>query len=122
MPCPMPPPTQQVVQALPQMKVAASSKLLEPGWQCRLCLNAFCVGQHVRRLPCNHKFHTSCIDQWLTSTSSSCPWTVRRSAHSRRGHSQTIERRHWCHRIASSECLHCEAGALLCILGHLRRT
>uniref|UniRef100_A0A8C4TN14 Zinc finger, SWIM-type containing 2 n=1 Tax=Erpetoichthys calabaricus TaxID=27687 RepID=A0A8C4TN14_ERPCA len=31
------------------------SKLLEPGWQCRLCLNAFCVGQHVRRLPCNHK-------------------------------------------------------------------
>uniref|UniRef100_A0A8C4TMK2 Zinc finger, SWIM-type containing 2 n=1 Tax=Erpetoichthys calabaricus TaxID=27687 RepID=A0A8C4TMK2_ERPCA len=84
---------EQVVQALPQMKVAASSKLLEPGWQCRLCLNAFCVGQHVRRLPCNHKFHTSCIDQWLTSTSSSCPWTVRRSAHSRRGHSQTIERR-----------------------------
>ncbi|XP_039613857.1 E3 ubiquitin-protein ligase ZSWIM2 [Polypterus senegalus] len=64
---------EQVVQALPQMKVAASSKLLEPGWQCRLCLNAFCVGQRVRRLPCNHKFHTSCIDQWLTSTSSSCP-------------------------------------------------
>merc|ERR1712190_695737 len=33
--------------------------------QCMVCLSNFIVGEEVRRLPCNHLFHASCIDEWL---------------------------------------------------------
>lgn len=33
--------------------------------QCMVCLCDFSNGEEVRRLPCNHTFHASCIDEWL---------------------------------------------------------
>lgn len=32
---------------------------------CMVCLSDFTVGEEVRRLPCGHVFHASCIDEWL---------------------------------------------------------
>ncbi|ORX68703.1 hypothetical protein DL89DRAFT_268477 [Linderina pennispora] len=32
------------------------------------------VGDHVRELPCKHKYHLICIDTWLVSRSTSCPY------------------------------------------------
>ncbi|KAM6071130.1 LOW QUALITY PROTEIN: E3 ubiquitin-protein ligase ZSWIM2 [Chlamydotis macqueenii] len=46
---------------------------LAPGIQCRLCLKSFQLGQHVRLLPCNHKFHRECIDSWLLHQGNTCP-------------------------------------------------
>ncbi|KNA06290.1 hypothetical protein SOVF_182510 [Spinacia oleracea] len=41
--------------------------------ECPICLGEFVDGEKVRVLPmCNHRFHVSCIDTWLSSHSS-CP-------------------------------------------------
>lgn len=45
----------QVVKSLPLLLITKNSKLLAPGYQCRLCLKAFHLGQHTRLLPCTHK-------------------------------------------------------------------
>ncbi|XP_066544623.1 E3 ubiquitin-protein ligase ZSWIM2 [Amia ocellicauda] len=64
---------EHIVKSLPLLKVRASSKLMEPGQQCRLCLKIFSLGQYVRELPCHHKFHLNCIDKWFSHGSNSCP-------------------------------------------------
>eukprot|EP00928_Gymnodinium_smaydae_P057632 TRINITY_DN4084_c0_g2_i1.p1 TRINITY_DN4084_c0_g2~~TRINITY_DN4084_c0_g2_i1.p1 ORF type:complete len:467 (+),score=83.36 TRINITY_DN4084_c0_g2_i1:117-1517(+) len=33
--------------------------------QCMVCLSDFSQGEEVRRLPCGHVFHATCIDEWL---------------------------------------------------------
>ena len=32
---------------------------------CAVCQEQFQDGENVRRLPCNHQFHTACVDPWL---------------------------------------------------------
>lgn len=39
---------------------------------CAVCLSEFCDGEVLRKLPCNHKFHADCCDQWL-GRSKRCP-------------------------------------------------
>eukprot|EP00071_Canis_lupus_P036947 XP_022270504.1 E3 ubiquitin-protein ligase ZSWIM2 isoform X4 [Canis lupus familiaris] len=63
----------QVVKSLPLLLITKNSKMLAPGYQCRLCLKAFHLGQHTRLLPCTHKFHRKCIDNWLFYKCNSCP-------------------------------------------------
>ena len=41
--------------------------------QCQICLQDFVDGDSLRTLPCNHFFHTDCVDAWLKQKSSSCP-------------------------------------------------
>lgn len=40
--------------------------------ECTICLESFILKDKMRVLPCNHCFHTSCIDNWLL-TSLNCP-------------------------------------------------
>lgn len=40
---------------------------------CCICIDRFCAGHRVRRLPCKHLFHATCIDEWLTTSSDICP-------------------------------------------------
>ncbi|KAJ2807199.1 hypothetical protein H4R21_000572 [Coemansia helicoidea] len=40
---------------------------------CAVCLDDFAAGDTVRQLPCQHYFHTACIDPWLLSNSAVCP-------------------------------------------------
>lgn len=40
---------------------------------CSICTEDFTVGEDVRVLPCDHKFHPPCIDPWLTNISGTCP-------------------------------------------------
>lgn len=40
--------------------------------ECTICLESFILKDKMRVLPCNHYFHTSCIDNWLL-TSLNCP-------------------------------------------------
>lgn len=35
---------------------------------CVICLEAFKDGDRLRILPCNHRFHSSCIDKWLSGS------------------------------------------------------
>ncbi|XP_058520217.1 E3 ubiquitin-protein ligase ZSWIM2 isoform X2 [Ochotona princeps] len=62
-----------VLKSLPLLLITKNSKLLSPGYQCRLCLKAFHLGQYTRSLPCTHKFHRKCIDNWLLHKCNSCP-------------------------------------------------
>uniref|UniRef100_A0A8C4YCS5 Zinc finger SWIM-type containing 2 n=1 Tax=Gopherus evgoodei TaxID=1825980 RepID=A0A8C4YCS5_9SAUR len=62
-----------VVKSLPLMLIRKCSNFLAPGLQCRLCLKMFCLGQYARLLPCNHKFHRECIDNWLLHQKNACP-------------------------------------------------
>lgn len=40
---------------------------------CSICTEDFLVGEDVRVLPCDHKFHPPCIDPWLVNVSGTCP-------------------------------------------------
>ncbi|KAM9483205.1 E3 ubiquitin-protein ligase ZSWIM2 [Clarias gariepinus] len=68
---------EHVLKSFPFMQVHRSSRLLEPGIQCRLCLQSFHVGQQGKTLPCRHTFHSGCIKTWLQH-SVCCPvdWHV----------------------------------------------
>ena len=39
---------------------------------CSICLNDFVANKKIRTLPCFHRFHVRCIDQWLVRKSE-CP-------------------------------------------------
>ncbi|KAI5058296.1 hypothetical protein GOP47_0026466 [Adiantum capillus-veneris] len=40
---------------------------------CAVCLEDYTDGAVLRMLPCNHRFHCSCIDAWLINWRSFCP-------------------------------------------------
>merc|ERR1712187_318749 len=35
---------------------------------CTICISEFADGNEVRTLPCGHRFHASCVDDWLVRT------------------------------------------------------
>ncbi|KAJ2710116.1 hypothetical protein H4R19_003906 [Coemansia spiralis] len=41
---------------------------------CPICLEEFEAGEQVRELPCLHRYHVACIDTWLVSRSTCCPY------------------------------------------------
>lgn len=45
----------------------------EEGLGCAICTDNFTLGEDVRVLPCNHKFHPQCVDPWLVNVSGTCP-------------------------------------------------
>jgi len=44
---------------------------------CSICLQELRAGDTIRTLPCNHLFHTGCLDQWL-QVKNTCPNCVQR--------------------------------------------
>ena len=42
------------------------------GDMCAICICDYSVGDELRMLPCNHAFHSSCVDTWL-KLSTACP-------------------------------------------------
>ncbi|KAJ2217079.1 hypothetical protein EV179_000846 [Coemansia sp. RSA 487] len=41
---------------------------------CPICLEEFEAGEQLRELPCFHRYHVICIDTWLVSRSTCCPY------------------------------------------------
>ncbi|XP_072029613.1 E3 ubiquitin-protein ligase ZSWIM2-like [Amphiura filiformis] len=64
---------ENVIKSFPTETIRQGSAMLTPGTQCRVCLRGYEIGQVVRRLPCRHKYHISCIDQWLLHEHPTCP-------------------------------------------------
>ncbi|GKT49363.1 E3 ubiquitin-protein ligase SDIR1 [Colletotrichum spaethianum] len=50
-----------------------SSEQEDENLGCSICTEDFTVGEDVRVLPCNHKFHPNCVDPWLVNVSGTCP-------------------------------------------------
>ena len=40
---------------------------------CSICTEDFAMGEDIRVLPCDHKFHPACVDPWLLNVSGTCP-------------------------------------------------
>lgn len=40
---------------------------------CSICTDDFAMGEDIRVLPCDHKFHPACVDPWLLNVSGTCP-------------------------------------------------
>lgn len=55
-----------VVSKLTVKIFKANEKDEEPD-SCAICLEDYQSGNELRLLPCNHQFHTACVDAWLTT-------------------------------------------------------
>jgi hypothetical protein len=65
---------EKIIKSWPSERIRENSILLNPGYQCRICLRPYQASQIVRKLPnCKHKFHIDCIDNWLLHSHPTCP-------------------------------------------------
>ncbi|CAI9767086.1 unnamed protein product [Fraxinus pennsylvanica] len=55
------------IKSLPVVRITKS------GLECPICLSEFEMNGEVKQMPCNHKFHSDCIDKWL-GIHGSCPY------------------------------------------------
>nr|XP_011462255.1 PREDICTED: receptor homology region, transmembrane domain- and RING domain-containing protein 1 [Fragaria vesca subsp. vesca] len=64
----------KVVEALPCFTFS-SARLGECHSEetCAICLENYKDGEILKVLPCQHEFHSSCVDSWLTKWGSCCP-------------------------------------------------
>ncbi|KAK8533915.1 hypothetical protein V6N13_028395 [Hibiscus sabdariffa] len=60
------PASEASIEAMPRLKVK------ERGGDCSICLEECEVDEEVREMPCNHFFHSGCIEKWLR-IHGSCP-------------------------------------------------
>eukprot|EP00531_Pseudo-nitzschia_arenysensis_P000271 CAMPEP_0116141442 /NCGR_PEP_ID=MMETSP0329-20121206/14385_1 /TAXON_ID=697910 /ORGANISM="Pseudo-nitzschia arenysensis, Strain B593" /LENGTH=617 /DNA_ID=CAMNT_0003636627 /DNA_START=260 /DNA_END=2110 /DNA_ORIENTATION=- len=52
---------------------AQQNSYMELSDECTICLDEFVHGVRVRKLPCGHVFHSTCIARWLIERSAVCP-------------------------------------------------
>lgn len=50
-----------------------SNSAPEENLGCSICTEDFAVGEDLRVLPCDHRYHPACIDPWLLNVSGTCP-------------------------------------------------
>jgi len=63
--------TQSLIDSIPCETFSSDSS----DSSCAVCLSDFEGGDKLRRLPCNHSFHTGCVDKWLKQNKV-CPLCV----------------------------------------------
>jgi len=64
--------TDSMIRALPTKKYA-DGVLPKEDSSCAICLSDYETSEVIRILPCQHHFHSGCVDQWLI-TNKSCPF------------------------------------------------
>ncbi|CAN1156228.1 Probable E3 ubiquitin-protein ligase RHY1A [Linum perenne] len=53
-----------------------SSRVSKVSWDCSICLESFIEGEELIRLPCEHRFHSGCLDPWVRACGD-CPYCRR---------------------------------------------
>jgi len=67
---PPPPASKEFVASLPTSKITEQDKVNDA--KCPVCLKSFEEDESLMCLPCDHRFHSTCIEPWLSKTNS-CP-------------------------------------------------
>ncbi|KAL0801602.1 hypothetical protein Bca101_056778 [Brassica carinata] len=65
--------SRRLVKAMPSLIFSSVHEDNTTAFTCAICLEDYNVGDKLRLLPCRHKFHTVCVDSWLTSWRTFCP-------------------------------------------------
>ncbi|MCL7044702.1 hypothetical protein MKW94_026597 [Papaver nudicaule] len=65
---------QKVIETFPEIVYSALKNKGNVPEKCAICLYDYEVGDMLRFLPCDHSFHTGCIDNWLVSHGTTCPY------------------------------------------------
>ncbi|KAK9054254.1 hypothetical protein SSX86_025332 [Deinandra increscens subsp. villosa] len=81
----------RLVKAMPSLVFTAVLEDNCTSATCAICLEDYSVGDKLRILPCRHKFHTICVDAWLTSWRTFCP-VCKRDARTANGEPPASER------------------------------
>ncbi|KAI5192354.1 hypothetical protein NEMIN01_1968 [Nematocida minor] len=50
---------------LPVIEYTLGGKIKEEDAQCTICLAPYAEKEQIRKLPCRHHFHMTCIDEWF---------------------------------------------------------
>ncbi|KAI5127773.1 hypothetical protein NEPAR06_1556 [Nematocida parisii] len=50
---------------LPVIEYTLGGKIKEEDAQCTICLAPYAEKEQIRKLPCKHHFHMTCIDEWF---------------------------------------------------------
>lgn len=81
----------RLVKAMPSLIFTAVLEDNCTSATCAICLEDYNVGDKLRILPCRHKFHSICVDAWLTSWRTFCP-VCKRDARTSNGEPPASER------------------------------
>lgn len=63
----------EAVNNLPRKCYVAKDRTSNEPDMCAICLDDYENGDELRRLPCKHEFHVTCIDPWLITRKRFCP-------------------------------------------------
>ncbi|XWS29189.1 hypothetical protein CRYUN_Cryun24cG0007200 [Craigia yunnanensis] len=64
----------KMVEALPRVVFnSAHLSQCSTGETCAICLEDYKDGEILKVLPCQHDFHSSCVESWLTKWETFCP-------------------------------------------------
>ncbi|KAJ0443008.1 putative transcription factor C2H2 family [Helianthus annuus] len=65
-----PPATQSAIDSMPTIKI--TNRHVNTDSHCPVCKDKFELGCEARQMPCNHIYHSGCIEPWLVQHNS-CP-------------------------------------------------
>jgi Ring finger domain len=66
-------PDASLAAAAPGTPAPDTTPVADNSISCSICTEDFTLGEELRVLPCNHKFHALCVDPWLLNVSGTCP-------------------------------------------------
>lgn len=64
------------VEVFSSLERGAEGEISRESWDCSICLESFKEGDKLICLPCEHKFHSACLDPWIR-TCGDCPYCRR---------------------------------------------
>lgn len=65
--------SKRLVEVMPSQLFSKALQGDSTSKACAICLEDYRIGEKLRILPCNHRFHASCVDSWLTLWRTFCP-------------------------------------------------
>ncbi|KAJ4960698.1 hypothetical protein NE237_020608 [Protea cynaroides] len=64
----LPPASKASIEEMPKVEITQE----DLDQECSICLDGWEIGGEAREMPCKHRFHSSCIEEWL-GMHGSCP-------------------------------------------------